>query len=292
MMTEYRDRIAKGLAITTAVIMMMYAHPVRAACESSFYRSKSTSTSLGDYDKLWGYVYGKAYVSGQDYTSGDRIDASGQVTADVRIFGVRKQVVNSVAGAYSYYGNSVGGAIDVYVLGVNMYHQAWSAPLSRTYTRTQTFFSADQWFFPGGIPVHVTETAAGEAGIQVSGGPTTTGVAVDIKPWARSYATGAASVDILVAAFGVTASVDLVRLDVPSHGELYLSSNHLDWSLRVDRVLSTLHGRAWVWAKALFGLITYEQDIINWSGSSSTVNLYNAASFTDLCPPTGGGGPI
>lgn len=279
-----------GLAVACAVAAATYARPANAACESSFYRSTSTSRSFGDYDVIWANFAGSAYIKGTDYSSGDRIESQGQVTSDARIFGIRKQIVKVTGNAYSYYGSSTGGAINAYALGVNIYYRSWSAPLTYSRSWDRTFFSASQWFFPGGIPVNTTETVTGELGFVVAGGPTTTGVATDFTPWAEAYATGTAAADILVAGVGVTGVMTLLRIDLPVHGQLYLSGNHLNWALRADAVMDSLSGYAKVWVQLLFSIIKYEQTITSWSGYHQTWTLYNASSSTDLCPPSGGGG--
>lgn len=251
-----------------------------------FDKTLSTGDDFGNNTWGAGYEVG-ASISARSAnlagTDGDLLEADGYAKATATVFGKKKTIAYVVGELSSEYGEAIGGSVNVYVLGSNIYNHGVSHTLAFDKSWSRTFFSASQTYMVGPVPISVSASVSGELGFQLTGGLTTHGIQAEFEPFAGADVAASAGVGISgVASAGVTGELELVRISLPMTAELDVSqvvlSRRLTWGLSVDLVFEALAGKLKVYAELLWA--RYEKTIASWSGTSWTTSLYdNGGTF-------------
>jgi hypothetical protein len=209
-------------------------------------------------------------------TAARKLDAvqDGRVTATV--FSHQQQIVRGYAYVSGQQGGANNGSAGLYAMG----QQIWSTPLSQTFSQTpinwsRTFYSVTKLFMVGPVPLLVKASIAGGVTYTLSGEVSPLIAKLVSAPGGFANIIASASVNIAVAAIGVTGTLSLLKVSVPATGEL---RNTLYWKHAVDLDLSTLSGTLTAFATVRMVVFkkTWNVTIAQWNGLRRTLSLLRA----------------
>jgi hypothetical protein len=218
-------------------------------------------------------------------TAAKRIEALGEGKVYGLAFGFQREIVRGRAYISGQSGGGSTGTAAVFVMG----QQIWSVNLVRTFNTTplnwsRTFFNASKTFMVGPIPITVKASLSGGAKVTITGeiGPVIGRLEANPGGWANVAAS--ASVNVIVARFGVQGSLNLINVSLPSVGELYWPLCSLDWVLTSTLNLSALAGNIDLFAELrfLFFKKKWTVNIARWGGINRSWTLLNINGTHDL----------
>jgi hypothetical protein len=248
----------------------------------SYYRAQNFGNSL----------FGAGYVIDANITSTEatldqkkRVDAYAEGKVVAIAFNNQKEIVRGRAEVHGQEGGANSGNAAVYAMG----QQIWSANLYYTFNVTpinwsRTFFSVSKTFMVGPVPISVKASLSGGVKMTVSGevGPTVAKLSAAAGGWAN--VTASASVNIIVASFGVEGNLTLINVTLPAYGELFWPYCTINWTLKSTLSLNTLSGNLKLYAKIkfLFFSKTWRVTIATWSGLTYNWTLVDLTGTKDL----------
>ncbi|WP_141621474.1 hypothetical protein [Myxococcus sp. AB036A] len=230
-------------------------------------------------------------------SAGAKLDAVAEGKIWAKAFSSNQREVVRARAAGSAQQNAFANAkVNVYVLGSQVYSKdLTSGTLVDEPLFNRTFFSASKTFTILFIPVTVTASLNGTAGIKVDGSVNTTVVKLIATPKGSIYASASAAVNVWVASIGVEGNLTLINVSLPTTGQLVSTScSTLDWNLKSDFNLNTLSGnlKAFVKVKLLFIKKKASLTIAKWSGSTKNWTLVNTTSTVPLSFTCSNGTPV
>jgi hypothetical protein len=257
------------------------------------------TTQSGDYNKSYSRtqrfgnnIFGAGYAINANITATNatatapkRVDAFAEGKVFATAFNREQEIVRGRAEVHGQEGGANSGNAALFAMG----QQIWSTNLYKTFAPTpidwsRTFFSISKTFMVGPVPISVTASLAGGVKLTVTGevGPTVARLTATPGGWSR--ATASASVNIIVASFGVSGNLTLINTSMPSKGELFWPYCTLNWTLKSNLQLNTLSGYLDLFAKIkfLFFSKTWTVNIARWSGLTYNWELVNVNGTKDL----------
>ena len=252
----------------------------------NYNKSYSRTESFGN--SLFGAGYAiNASITATD-ASGARakqVDALAEGKVFATAFSTQKDIVLGRVQIHGEQGGSNTGTAALYTLG----QQIWSANLSYSFSPTpidwsRTFFSVSKTFMVGPVPITVKASLAGGVKLAVTGLVSPTVARVMATPAGWSNVTASASVNIIVASFGIEGSLTLINASMPSYGELFWPLCDISWTLRSNLVLNTLSGNLDLYAKINFIFFSkkWTLNIARWSGLNYNWSLLNIDGSKEL----------
>jgi hypothetical protein len=244
-----------------------------------FNKSYTRTEKFGNNIFGAGY-YVNAYITATAATgsTAKKVEALGEGRVFATSFNTEKEIVRGRAYISGQQGGSNSGTATVYAMGqqiftTNLYANFAPAPINWS----RTFFTVSKTFMIGPVPLKVKASLSGGVKLTVTGQVGPTVAKLDAAPGGWASVTGSASVNIIIASFGVSSTLTLVNATLPSTGELFWNYCTLDWKLKSDLNLTTLSGivEAYVKVKFLFFKKTWKVKIANWSGSVKNISLSN-----------------
>lgn len=248
----------------------------------SYYRSQGFGNSL----------FGAGYIIDANITSTEatldqrkRVDAYAEGKVYATAFNNQQDIVRGRAEVHGQEGGANSGTAALYAMG----QQIWSANLYYTFNTTpinwsRTFFSVNKTFMVGPVPITVKASLSGGVKMTVSGevGPTVAKLSASAGGW--SNVTASASVNIIIASFGVEGSLTLINVTMPAYGELFWPYCSINWTLKSTLSLNTLSGELKLFAKIkfLFFSKTWRVTIASWSGLTYNWTLVDLTGTKDL----------
>gem|GEM_PF-4589900 len=230
-------------------------------------------------------------------SAGAKLDAVAEGKVWAKAFSsTEREVVRARASGSAQQNAFATAKVNVYVMGSQVYSKdLTSGTLVDEPLFNRTFFSASKTFTILFIPVTVTASLNGNAGIKVDGSVNTTVVKLVATPKGSVYASASAAVNVIVASIGVEGNLTLINASLPTTGQLVSTScSTLDWNLKSDFNINTLSGnlKAFVKIKLLFIKKKASLTIAQWSGSTKNWNLVNTTSTVPLTFACANGTPV
>jgi hypothetical protein len=258
------------------------AAPTNATFVKNYHRSEGFGNSL----------FGASYVIDASITAtpatadqAKRVDAYADGKVLATAFSYSKEIVRGRAQIQGQQGGANSGNAALFAMG----QQIWSGNLYYEFSTTpinwsRTFFSASKTFMVGPVPITVKASISGGVKLTISGqiGPTVAKLSADPGGWAS--VTASASVNIIVAKFGVEGYLTLINVTLPSYGELFWPVCSLDWTLRSVLNLNTISGNLKLFAQInfLFFKKKWDVTIATWSGITRNWTLLNINGTQEL----------
>ena len=213
----------------------------------------------------------------------DTLEAEGHLNADARLFGIEKSLVDIHGEAKSIVGHSAHSSLHYYVLGAQTYDLEEDGPLTYDTTESRQLFSATKEYGVGPVSVKLNFKVMGELGVHIEAGATLSGLEMGVTPHAKAWGVASASVNLLVARGGVTATLTFLEADLPTSGSLLPGTQPgtFGWSIDSDLELQTLAGNVELWGKLIFGDIHY-LTIADWPGLATTIPLIHKTGVVRL----------
>lgn len=249
---------------------------------SVFHRAYTRTERFGNSTFGAGY-YLNAYITA---TTGSPKKLEGLADGRVygKAFGYERTVTRGRAYIRGQSGNST-GSMTLYAMG----QAVWSRNLVASFSSnpvnwSRKFFSVKRWFTVGPVPVLVTARLNGGIKVDVYGSVGATVASMTLKPGGWAQINASASVNIVVAAVGVSSNLTLVNVTLPAVASLSWPSCTLTWKLKADLSLKSMSGTVWVWAKLrfIFYTKTYKVTIASWGGiyrAYTLKNIYGSFRF-------------
>lgn len=252
----------------------------------SYNKSYSRTESFGN--SLFGGGYAiNASITATDgtLTSAKTVEAYAEGKVTGTAFSYQKELVRGRADIRGQQGGANSGTAALYAMG----QQIWSANLSYTFSPTpinwsRTFFNVSKTFMVGPVPITVKASLAGGVKLNVLGEITPTVARLTATPGGWSNVTASASVNIIIASFGVEGSLTLINATMPSVGELFWPLCTINWTLKSDLSLNTLGGTLSLYAKInfLFFSKKWTVTIAKWNGLTYNWSLLNVNGTKEL----------
>ncbi len=256
--------------------------PLDATFIKTYHRSEGFGNSL----------FGASYVIDANITAtpatatqAKRVDAVGDGKVVAKAFSYTKEIVRGRAEIHGQQGGANTGSAALYAMG----QQIWSANLSYTFSPTpinwsRTFFSVSKTFMVGPVPITVKASLSGGVKLTILGELSPTVARLTANPGGWSNVTASASVNIIVASFGVEGSLTLINVTLPTYGELFWPICSLDWTLKSTLNLNTISGTLKLYAKIkfLFFKKKWTVTIAKWSGITRNWTLLNVEGLQEL----------
>lgn len=213
----------------------------------------------------------------------DVLEAEGHLNADARLFGIEKSLVDIRGEARSVVGHSAHSSLHYYVLGAQTYDLDEDGPLTHDILESRQLFSGSKTYGVGPVNVKLNFTVRGELGVHLEAGATLSGLEIGVTPHARVWGTATASVNVLVAQGGVTATLTFLEADLPTSAALLPGTQPgtFGWSVDSDLELSTLDGNVQLWGR-LIGGDTHYLTVANWNGLATTIPLIHQSGTVRL----------
>ncbi|SEU37126.1 hypothetical protein [Stigmatella erecta] len=170
-----------------------------------------------------------------------------------------------------------------------MGQQIWSSNLSARFEPTpvdwsRTFFSISKTFMVGPVPISVKASLAGGVKLKVLGEINPTLAKLTAEPGGFSNVTASASVNIIVASFGVEGGLTLINAKMPTLGQLDWPLCTVNWQLSSKLNLNTLSGTLSLFAKIKFLFFSkkWTVTIARWNGLTYDWTLLGVNGTKDL----------
>lgn len=204
----------------------------------------------------------------------DILEAEGHLNADARLFGIEKSLVDIHGEARSVVGHSAHSSLHYYVLGSQTYDLEEDGPLTYDTAESRQLFSATKSYGVGPVSVKLNFKVMGELGVHIEAGATLSGLEMGVTPHAKAWGVATATVNLLVARGGVTATLTFLEAHLPTSASLLpgTQANTFGWSIDSDLELQTLAGSVELWGK-LIGGDTHYLTVADWPGLATTIPL-------------------
>lgn len=272
--------------------------------DQPFSKAFHKDDSFGNSTFGAGYVI-DASLNGLPATAsaGAKLDAVAEGKVWGKVFGSgQTELLRARASGTAQQNAFVGANVKVYVMGAQIYSKdLLSGTLYEDQLFNRTFKSASKSFPIMFVPVTVTASLNGNAGIKVTGSLAPTVAKLIATPKGNVYVAASAAVGISVASLGVEGSLTLIGASLPVTAQLVSTGcSTMDWNLKSDFTVNTLSGKlkAFIKIKLLFIKKKFSLTIAKWSGVTKSWTLYNATSSVPLnftCSygtPVGGTGSL
>ncbi|ADO72732.1 hypothetical protein [Stigmatella aurantiaca] len=263
----------------------------------SYNKSYSRTQSFGNNIFGGGYSIDTAVTA----TDGTLAEAKKvEAFADGKVFGTafntQKELVRGRVDIKGQASGTNTSKATLYAVG----QQIWSSNLTATFAPTpidwsRTFFSASKTFMVGPVPITVKASLAGGVKLKVLGEINPTFARLTAEPGGFSNVTASASVNIIIASFGVEGNLTLINAKMPSLGQLSWPLCTVNWELSSKLNLNTLSGTLNLFAKIKFLFFSkkWTVTIARWSGLTYDWTLLGVNGTKDLgiCTSVDGAGP-
>ncbi|QSQ17931.1 hypothetical protein [Myxococcus landrumensis] len=195
-------------------------------------------------------------------------------------FNIPKELVRGRATVCGQQGGCNSGSAALYAMS----SMIWSTNLTGNFATTpinwsRSFFSVSKTFMVGPVPLTVKASLTGGVTMRVNGqvNPLLAAVTGTVGGFANVVAS--AAVNVAIASFGVTGSLQLINASVAPQASLDWGLCMASWQLKAPLNLNALSGTltGFVKIKLLFFNKTWNVIIANWSGIVRNLVLYNAS---------------
>lgn len=201
-------------------------------------------------DEFGNSTFGAGYWAGLTFSSRagraggpDSFTGEAMAKAYATVFGADKEIAK-ISGKASLVGTQGTSSYYVRVLGADVRSRTVSGNLDETAPiYNATIFSNKKTIWLGPVPVSFKGAVKGSLGIDYRALYATSTLYGEAKPVAKLYATASAGVDMWLASAGVTGTLDLVKVEVPSKASAVVSPSSVTFGVDSDLVLSSLSGR-------------------------------------------------
>lgn len=249
-------------------------------------REESRSSSFGN--NVFGAEYlMRSYLKVRNVPLGKEFNSLAEASMHARAFGVRMEVIRAIA-TWNTSPTTAGGSAEIRVMGAVAWSASLEAARTRAYSLNRHFFRSEKVFMVGPVPIRVTASISGQAGLEVTGTGGGNGIALNATPKGSVNATASAGVSVIIASFGISGELRLIDVSFPATTTATVSSNQLQWGLKFDRRIATLNGRISLYATVRFIFFRQRWDltIASWDGWSRNETLVNVSSTLPLTTAT------
>ncbi|WP_224370957.1 hypothetical protein [Hyalangium versicolor] len=249
--------------------------------------------SKGFGNNLFGSRYSTdTFVKATEATSTAAKKLSAYVESKVSgiVFKKTKDLMRARMDVAGQQGGTNGGTANLYALG-QLVH---SSNLAGTFSLAPVHITRDygvfsKWFMVGPIPVKLKISLGGGVKLSLSGKISPTEARLNATPGAYATASTSAGVDLIIVAAGVTGSLTLINVGIPSIAQLvWPDCSGLTWKLAASVSLNTLSGTIKLFARLGFKFFgkTWYLTIANWPGITYTITLFSktGSAAMGICP--------
>jgi hypothetical protein len=253
-------------------------------------------------DKTWGNsLFGAGYRAQATLTAspavgnaGAKLDAVAEAKAWGKVFYQARDIARARANLFAQQGGDAKGSVELFMIDSTVFSKSFQGKFNQPFNVNRTFFKASSTFTIGPVPVTVTGEANGSAGLTNDLKVEQNLAQLGMTPNARAYVVATAAVNAVVAKFGVSSDLTLLKASLPVRGELSpISCTQVKYLLKGDLAFETLKGSIKAFVKIGFGWFSkkWEKTIARWNGFSENINLFNKSGTANVavkCDPTGG----
>ncbi len=242
------------------------------------------------YDHHFGNeLFGSGYSGSAkfDFNSLDRrMTVEAEAASYATVFAYKQSVARFVltGGASCTTSQPAAASVNAktFILGSLVRDQSWdrTTSKSRVYSVSRNFFSAKRTFMVGPVPLGVTATITGEAGLDLGVSLTCpAGVKLEATPYTKLHVDASAGVNVVVASFGVQGSLNLINVSLPRTAafEWDAARNCPKAMFSVNRTITTLDGTMGLFAqvKVLFFKKRWDVTLARWNGMRWNDSIVN-----------------
>lgn len=247
-----------------------------------FVKSKSKdyykgNDNFGGGFKTGGYVMVYKGDKGSNPVKSAIVKGYANVTA--KIF--KKKLTIADIGAHALTNSSKNEAKAwVKVGGIHLYHKTASTSITYEKMWSRTFLKASATFWAGIIPIEVSASFTGKAGIEVGASAGNSKIKAGVTPKAgigSVLSLGIGSSKIV--GFGIEADLDVITIGTPITFETTIAKT-LKWVAKVKLEIELMSGKINFWVKAIVKKWSWE--LFAWSGKKWGYTLYSQSGSFNL----------